>query len=142
LFQSRVRGHVFSVGPHFPACSYFTSKSSKRLGDEKKLSINILCREPSAQQVKCLTVVHVAVMSLLAEPNILRTICVLVISFVMMRTEIVLEALVDLHFSHLMQLIVLEISRHLVTMKTSDIKFLQVLIYSLYVQVHRCNDLP
>ena len=109
---------------------------------KKKLSINILCHKPSAQQVKCLTVARVAVISSLAEPNILRIICVLVISFVMMRTEIVLETLVDLHFSHLMQLIALEISLHLVTMKTSDFKFLQVLIYCLCVQVHRCNDLP
>jgi hypothetical protein len=85
------------------------------------LLVLILCHKPSAQQVKCLTVVRVAVMSSLAEPSILRTICVLVISFVMMRTKTVLEALVDLHFSHLMQLIALEISRHLVTIKTSDI---------------------
>ena len=70
-------------------------------------------------------------MSSLAEPNILRTIYVLVISFVMMRIEIGLETLVHLLFNHLMQLIALEISLHLVTMKASDIKFLQVLIYCL-----------
>jgi len=114
----------------------------KSLADEKKLSINIVCHKPSAQQVKCLTVVCVAVMSSLAEPNILRTICVLVISFVMMRTEMVRETFIVLHFSHLMQLITLEISLYLVTMNTSDIKFLRVLIYCLCVQVHRCNDLP
>ena len=114
----------------------------KSLSHEKKSSVNIVCHKPSAQQVKCLTVVCVAIMSSLAEPNILRTICVLGISFVMMRTEIVLETFVDLHFSHLMQLITLEISLYLVTMKTSDIKFLQLLIYCLCVQVHRCNDLP
>ena len=56
-----------------------------------------------------------------SEPNILRTISVLVVSFVMMRTEIVLETLVDFHFSHLIQLVASEISLHLVTMKASDI---------------------
>jgi len=103
----------------------------KSLGDEKKLSINIGCHKPSAQQVKFLTVVRVAIMSSLAEPSILRAICVLVISFVMMRTETVLEIFVDLHFIHLIQLIMLEISVYLVTMNTSDVKFLQVLIYCL-----------
>jgi hypothetical protein len=39
------------------------SKSSKSLGDEKKLSINILCPKLSTLQVKYLTVVWVAVMS-------------------------------------------------------------------------------
>ena len=43
------------------------SKSSKSLGDEKKLSINILCRKPSTLLVKCLTVACVAVMSSVAE---------------------------------------------------------------------------
>ena len=42
-------------------------KSSKSLGDEKKLSINILCPKPSTLQVKCLTVVCVAVMSSVVE---------------------------------------------------------------------------
>ena len=37
------------------------SKSSKSLGDEKKLSINILCPKPSTLVVKCLTVACVAV---------------------------------------------------------------------------------
>ena len=37
------------------------SKSSESLGDEKKLSINILCPKPSTLQVKCLTVAFVAV---------------------------------------------------------------------------------
>ena len=48
-------------------CIFCLSKSSKSLGDEKKLSINILCPKPSILQVKCLTVVCVAVMSSLAE---------------------------------------------------------------------------
>jgi len=39
------------------------SKSSKSLGDEKKLSINILCPKPSTLQSECLTVAYVAVMS-------------------------------------------------------------------------------
>ena len=43
------------------------SKSSKSLGDEKKLSINSLCPKPSTLQVKCLTVACVAVMSSVAE---------------------------------------------------------------------------
>jgi len=43
------------------------SKSSKSLGDEKKLSINILCPKPSTLVVKCLTVACVAVMSSMAE---------------------------------------------------------------------------
>jgi len=43
------------------------SKSSKSLGDEKKLSINILCPEPSTLLVKCLTVAYVAVMLSVAE---------------------------------------------------------------------------
>ena len=38
------------------------SKSSESLGDEKKLSINILCPKPSTLQVKCLTVACAAVM--------------------------------------------------------------------------------
>jgi len=43
------------------------SKSSKSLGDEKKLSVNILCSKPSTLLVKCLTVVCVAVMSSVVE---------------------------------------------------------------------------
>ena len=43
------------------------SKSSKSLGDEKKLSINILCPKPSTLLVKCLTVECVTVMSSVAE---------------------------------------------------------------------------
>ena len=43
------------------------SKSSESLGDEKKLSINILCPKPSTLLVKCLTVVCVAVMSSVVE---------------------------------------------------------------------------
>ena len=43
------------------------SKPPKSLGDEKKLSINILCSKPSNQQVKCLTVVCVAIMLSVAE---------------------------------------------------------------------------
>ena len=43
------------------------SKSSKSLGDEKKLSINILCPKPSTLLVKCLTVAYVAVMLSVAE---------------------------------------------------------------------------
>jgi len=39
----------------------------KSLGDEKKLSINILCPKPVTLQVKCLTVTCVAVMSSVAE---------------------------------------------------------------------------
>ena len=39
------------------------SKSSKSFGDEKKLSINILCPKPSTLLVKCLTVACAAVMS-------------------------------------------------------------------------------
>ena len=45
----------------------FLSKSSKSLGDEKKLAINSLCTKPSSLQVHCLTVVCVAVMSSMAE---------------------------------------------------------------------------
>jgi len=43
------------------------SESSKSLGDEKKLSINILCPKPSTLLVECLTVACVAVMSSVAE---------------------------------------------------------------------------
>jgi len=43
------------------------SKSSKRLGDEKKLSINIFCPKPSTLLVKCLIGACVAVMSSVAE---------------------------------------------------------------------------
>ena len=39
----------------------------KSLGDEKKLSINILCPKPQTLQVKCLTVACVAVMSSVSE---------------------------------------------------------------------------
>ena len=53
-----VQSHVSSVG---------LSKSSKSLGDGKKLSINILCPKPSTVLVKCLTVACVAVMSSVAE---------------------------------------------------------------------------
>jgi len=45
------------------------SKSSKSLGDEKKLPINILCPKPSTLQVKCLTVACVAVILSVAECN-------------------------------------------------------------------------
>jgi len=48
-------------------CILRLSKSSKSLGDEKKLSINSVCPKPSTLQVKCLTVACVAVMSSVAE---------------------------------------------------------------------------
>ena len=51
--------------PH--ECIFRLSKWSKSVGDEKKLSINILCPKPSTLQVKCLTVACVAVMSSVAE---------------------------------------------------------------------------
>jgi len=43
------------------------SKTSKTLGGEKKLFINILCPKPSTLQVKCLTVACVAVVSSVAD---------------------------------------------------------------------------
>jgi hypothetical protein len=43
------------------------SKSSKSLGEEKKLSIHSLCPKPSTLQVKCLTAACVTVMSSVAE---------------------------------------------------------------------------
>jgi hypothetical protein len=43
------------------------SKSSKSVGDEKKLSINILCPKPSTLQVKCLTFAFVTVISSFTE---------------------------------------------------------------------------
>jgi hypothetical protein len=46
---------------------YVCPKLSKSLGDEKKLSINILCPKPSTLQVKCLTVACAAVVLSVAE---------------------------------------------------------------------------
>ena len=43
------------------------SKSSKSPWDEKKLSVNILYSKTSNQQVKCLTVAFVALMSSVGE---------------------------------------------------------------------------
>jgi len=43
------------------------SKSSKSLGNEKKLSIDFLCPKPSTLLVKCLTLACVAVVSSVAE---------------------------------------------------------------------------
>jgi hypothetical protein len=43
------------------------SKASDSLGNEKKLSMNILCPKTLNLQVKCLTVACVAVMSSVAE---------------------------------------------------------------------------
>jgi hypothetical protein len=48
-------------------CIFHFYKSSKSLGDEKKLSINSLCPKPSTLQVKCLTVACVVVISSVAE---------------------------------------------------------------------------
>jgi len=46
---------------------YVCPNHQKSLGDEKKLSINILCPKPSTLLVKCLTDACVAVMSSVAE---------------------------------------------------------------------------
>ena len=59
--MSFLLGHT---DPH--ECILRLSKSSKSLGDEKKLSKNS-CPKPSTLQVKCLTVVCVAVMSSVVE---------------------------------------------------------------------------
>ena len=55
---------VYTVLHEFILC---LSKSSKSLGNEKKLSIYILCPNSSTLQVKCLTVACVAIMSSVAE---------------------------------------------------------------------------
>ena len=70
LFWSKVTRHtrISSVGPHCLTRFYLTSvQTIKSLGDEKKLSINILCPKPSTLLVKCLTVECVAVMSSVAK---------------------------------------------------------------------------
>jgi len=64
---SRVIWSVCTYLPDSPLLAHHLSKSSKSLGDEKKLPINILCPKPSTWQVKCLTVVCVALMSSVAE---------------------------------------------------------------------------
>jgi len=68
LFRSKIRVMFFLLGhivPHeFILC---LSKSTKSLGDKKKLSINILCPKSSTLLVKCLTIACVAVMSSVVE---------------------------------------------------------------------------
>ena len=60
--MSLLLGHA---DPHeFILC---LSKLSKSLGDNKKLSIIILCPKPSTLPVQCLTIACVAVMSSVEE---------------------------------------------------------------------------
>ena len=64
FFGPKSRGMSFLLGRTVPhELILCPSKSSKSLGDEKKLSINSLCPKPSTLRVKCLTVVCVVVMS-------------------------------------------------------------------------------
>ena len=67
-FGPKSRGMSFLLGRNVPhEFILHLSKSSKSLGDEKKLSINILYPKPSSMQVKCLTFACVAVMLSVAE---------------------------------------------------------------------------
>ena len=67
-FGPKSRGMTFLLGRTVPhEFILHLSKSSESLGEEKKLSTNILCLKPSNLLVKCQTAASVAVMSSLAE---------------------------------------------------------------------------